>query len=348
MTQKGKGSLGNFFEDFVLGQERPCPTPRVVTSAETAWHIATTNDRTPRFCGAEGRVHPLIVFHIVIGQTVRPVSLNSPANLGYAGMIWRTPVFHGDEITTTIQITGLKENSRKDTGNVYVRTVGRNQRDEVVLEYTRWVMVRKRDPLKGTRYLEEPVVPDLPASVAIDQLPTWSGPLPDPVRTGGQWFFEDYEIGERIFHHDGTTVNHSDHMQYTRLWQNSAKVHFDAILTDGNPLVYGGFSIATAYAQAFNGFENRSGIVAMNSGAHANPCRAGTTIYSFSEVLEKHDLGDSPAGALRLRLFAVKDTNPADEPGLQPKLEDDQGRERYDSRILLDLDYFELMPKREA
>ena len=348
MAKQGKGSLGNFFEDFEIGQERPCPTPRVVTSAETAWHIATTNDRTPRFCSAEGRVHPLIVFHIVIGQTVRPVSLNSPANLGYAGMIWRTPVFHGDEITTTIRITGLKENSRKDTGNVYVRTVGRNQRDEIVLEYTRWVMVRKRDTSKATRYLDEPVVPDLPASVAVDQLPAWSGALPDPVKTGGSWFFEDYEVGERVFHHDGTTVNHSDHMQYTRLWQNSAKVHFDEILTDGNPLVYGGFSIATAYSQAFNGFENRGGIVAMNSGAHANPCRAGTTIYSFSEVLEKHDLGDAPTGALRLRLCAVKDTNPANEPGLQPKVKDESGRERYDSRILLDLDYFELMPKRGA
>lgn len=346
MGQKGKGSLGNFFEDFTIGQELPCPVPRVVGAAETAWHIATTNDRTPRFCNAEGRIHPLIVFHVVIGQTVRQVSLNSPANLGYAGMIWRTPVFNGDEISTTIEITGLKENSRRDTGNVYVKTTGRNQRGEVVLEYTRWVMVRKRDTETATRYLDEPVVPELPKSVPIDQLPPWTGPLPDPARTGGGFFFEDYEVGERIFHHDGSTVNQSDHMQYTRLWQNSAKVHFDEILTEGKPLVYGGFVIATAYAQAFNGLENRSGIVAMNSGAHANPTRTGTTIYSFSEVLEKHGLGDAPAGALRLRLVAVKDTNPANEPDLKIKVRDDQGRERYDSRVLLDLDYFELMPKR--
>lgn len=348
MNAKGKGSLGNFFEDFTVGQELPCPIPRVVGAAETAWHIATTNDRTPRFCDAEGRIHPLIVFHVVIGQTVRQVSLNSPANLGYAGMIWRTPVFNGDEITTTIKITGLKENSRRDTGNVYVATTGRNQRGEVVLEYTRWVMVRKRDTATATRYLDEPVVPELPASVAIDQLPRWTGTLPNPIRTGGVHFFEDYEVGERILHHDGTTVNHSDHMQYTRLWQNSAKVHFDAILTDGDPLVYGGFVIATAYAQAFNGLENRSGIVAVNAGTHANPCRAGTTIYSFSEVLEKHDLGESPAGALRLRLVAVKDLNPAEQPGFAIKLKDSEGRERYDPRVLLDLDLFELMPKRGA
>ncbi|MFN8601122.1 MAG: hypothetical protein U0842_11675 [Candidatus Binatia bacterium] len=54
MSSQSKGSLGNFFEDFEVGSELVCPTPRVLTSAETAWHIATTNDRTPRFCGAEG------------------------------------------------------------------------------------------------------------------------------------------------------------------------------------------------------------------------------------------------------------------------------------------------------
>src|SRR5262249_8964106 len=189
------------------------------------------------------------------------VSLNSPANLGYAGMRWRTPVFHGDEITTTIEITGLKENSRGDTGNVYVATTGRNQRGEVVLEYTRWVMVRKRDPKRPTRYLDAPVVPELPKQVRVEELPEFPGPLPTTTQTGGAYFFEDYAPGERIYNYEGVTVNHSDHMSYTRLWQNTAKVHFDAIRTQGKVLVYGGFAIAVAYAQAQNGLENRSGVV---------------------------------------------------------------------------------------
>ena len=164
MSQE-KGGLGNFFEDFELGRELICATPRVITSAETAMHIATTNDRSARFCNAEGRVNPVIVFHVVIGQTVRLVSLNSPANLGYAGMIWKTPVFHGDEISTRIKIVGLKENSNGKTGIAYVETTGRNQRGEIVLQYTRWVMVRKRDVDTPTPYLEAPVVPELPSQV---------------------------------------------------------------------------------------------------------------------------------------------------------------------------------------
>jgi 2-methylfumaryl-CoA hydratase len=340
---QGKGSIGNFFEDFEVGRESVCATPRVLTSAETAWHIATTNDRTPRFCNAEGRVHPLIVFHTVIAQTVRDVSLNARANLGYAGMVWRAPVFHGDEITTGIRVVGLKENSNKETGNVWVETTGRNQRGETVLEYTRWVMVRKRDSSKATPYLEAAVVPRLPAQVSVADLPKFSGPLPTTVQTGGRWFFEDYVVGERVFHHDGMTVNHSDHMSYTRLFQNSAKVHFDALRTEGNPLVYGGFPLSVAYAQAFNGFENRSGIVAMNSGAHANPCYAGTTIYSFSEVLEAHPTDDARVGALRLRLVGVKDLDPAEKPDFSIRTEDGK---RYDPRVLLDMDLWELVPRR--
>jgi 2-methylfumaryl-CoA hydratase len=346
MSKQGKGSVGNFFEDFEIGSELVCPTPRVLAAAETAWNIATTNDRTPRFCGAEGRVHPLLVFHLVIAQTVRQVSLNARANLGYAGMIWRKPVFHGDEITTSIRIVGLKENSNKQTGNVYVATTGRNQRGETVLEYTRWVMVRKRDEAKATRYLDEPVTPKLPKQVALEELPPFPGALPTSAQTGGAYFFEDYAAGERIYHHDGMTVNHSDHMSYTRLFQNSAKVHFDALRTDGKPLVFGGFPMSIAYAQAFNGLENRSGIVAMNSGAHANPCYAGTTIYSYSEVLETHALGNAPAGALRLRLVAVKDGDPSEEPDFRMRVSDGKGGERYNPRVLLDMDYFELMPKR--
>lgn len=346
MSEQGKGGLGNFFEDFEVGQEMVCPTPRVLTAAETAWHIATTNDRTPRFCGAEGRVHPLVVFHLVIAQTVRQVSLNARANLGYAGMVWRTSVFHGDEITTSIRIVGLKENSNQETGNVYVATTGRNQRDEVVLEYTRWVMVRKRDASRATSYLESPVVPKLPAQVAVGELPSFPGPLPATRETGGRYFFEDYVAGERIHHHEGMTVNQSDHMSYTRLFQNTAKVHLDVLRTDGKPLVYGGLPLSVAYAQAFNGLENRSGLVAMNSGAHANPCHAGTTIYSYSEILEAHAFDDKPYGALRLRLVAVRDGDPAEEPGFAIRVDDGRGGKRYNPRLLLDMDYWELVPRR--
>jgi 2-methylfumaryl-CoA hydratase len=209
-------------------------------------------------------------------------------------------------------------------------------------------MVRKRDATRATRYLDAPVIPNLPAQVEVADLPEFPGPLPTTRETGGRFFFEDYVPGERIYPREGMTVDHADHASYTRLFQNSAKVHFDVLLTGGERLVMGGFPMSVAYAQAFNGLENRSGIVAMNGGTHANPCYAGMTIYSYSEVLETHPLGDRPYGALRLRLVVVKNGDPADDPSFTPRVKDESGREVYDSRVLLDMDYFELMPKRGA
>ncbi|TVR05155.1 MAG: MaoC family dehydratase [Deltaproteobacteria bacterium] len=346
-----KGWTGNFFEDFELGRRRRCAVPRRLTDGDVSAYIALTGDRTPGYCGGEPRVHPLITFHLVLGQTVRSISLNARANLGYADMRWGVPVVVGDTIRTEIEVVGLKENSSGTTGIAWVRTEALNQRDETVLSYTRWVMVKKRGS-EATRWLEEPVVPTLPKAVAPESLSLASvEAMPSPEVSGAEWAFEDYEEGERIWHHDGMTVNPSDHMAFTRLFQNTAKVHFDALLTEGRPLVYGGVPVSVAYAQALNGLDNRVGIVGLNGGAHANPVHAGDTLYSFTEVVGKARTADPRVGALRLRMFAVKNEDPLaiERGGGFHPLEDDPrkpGRQRHRSSVVLDLDFWELMPTR--
>lgn len=346
-----KGWTGNYFEDFSVGQRMDCPVPRTLTAGDVAAYIALTGDRTPRFCGPEGWVHPLITFHLVLGQTVRQISLNARANLGYADMRWGVPVRVGDTVRTTIEIVGLKENSNGRTGIAWVRTEARNQSEQLVLSYTRWVMVKKRAEA-ATPWLDAPVVPTLPRSVSAGAL-SLAGvdAMPAPAETGAAWAFEDYAVGERIFHHDGMTINPSDHMAFTRLFQNSAKVHFDALLTEGKPLVYGGMPVSVAYAQAFNGLENRFGLVAINGGAHANPVHAGDTLYSLTEVVEVAPTDNPAVGALRLRLLAVKNEDPVAleaAGGFQP-MEDDPrkpGRLRHRASVVLDLDFWELVPTR--
>ena len=337
-----KGSVQNFFEDFEIGQTFNCPTPRVLTNADRVAYIAFTGDRTPRFCDAKGLIHPLIVFHTVLGQTVRQISLNAQANLGYAEVLWGNAVSIGDEIRTKAQIVGLKENSNQSTGIVYVKTTALNQWGEVVLEYYRWVMVKKNRE-DATAFLRAPVVPKLATSVTAGKLPKHS---PDPFcmkTTGGRFLFEDYETGERIFHIDGTTINASDHMSFTRLYQNTAKVHFDGILTCGKPLVYGGLPISLGYAQSFNGLENRLGIVAVNGGAHANPVHSGDTLYSFTDVLEKVEFSERH-GALRLRLIVVKNEQPEQVKNFQIKGSEER-KEVYNSNVILDFDYWEPLAK---
>ena len=82
---------------------------------------------------------------MVFGKTTPDISLNAIANLGYASCRFLKPVYPGDTLASTSEVIGLKENSNRETGTVYVRSTGRNQNGDVVLEYVRWVMVRKRD-----------------------------------------------------------------------------------------------------------------------------------------------------------------------------------------------------------
>ena len=73
-------------------------------------------------------IDDLLVFHIVFGKTVPDISLNAVANLGYADCRFLAPVYPGDTLSAVSEVIGLKENSNRKTGIVYVRSSGVNQR----------------------------------------------------------------------------------------------------------------------------------------------------------------------------------------------------------------------------
>lgn len=348
-----KTNPGNFFEDFRLGQEIVHATPRTVTEGDVALYTSLYGSRfaltssTP-FAQALGLerapVDSLLVFHIVFGKTVPDISLNAIANLGYAGGRFGAIVYPGDTLATTSTIIGLRQNRDGKTGVVYVHSVGVNQRNEVVLEYTRWVMVRKRD-LDAPA--PEAVVPALPESVAVTDLTVPYQLQPgqyDLARAGSWYVWEDYQVGEKIDHVDGVTIEEAEHMQATRLYQNTARVHFNQHVEKegrfGRRIVYGGHIISLARALSFNGLANALSIAAINSGRHTNPSFAGDTIYAWSEILDKMEIpGRADIGALRVRTVAAKDRSCHDFP-----YQNADGT--YDPAVVLDFDYTVLMPRR--
>ncbi|PKR49710.1 MaoC family dehydratase [Thalassospira marina] len=350
---KSKNNPGNYFEDFVLGQELRHATPRTITSGDVALYTALYGPRFAVQSSAEfarnigfhdAPIDDLLVFHMVFGKTVPDVSLNAVANLGYAGGVFGVPVYAGDTISTVSRVIGLKENSNGKTGVVYVNSVGRNQHGEMVVDYNRWVMVNKHS-LDAPA--PETTVPDLPSAVdpASFKIPVGldlSGY--DCALAGSAHFWDDYAIGEKIDHVDGMTLEEAEHQMATRLYQNTAKVHFDQVSANqgrfGKRLIYGGHVMSLARALAFNGLGNAFRILAINAGSHANPAFAGNTVFAWSEVIDKFDLpGRSDVGAMRVRLVAVRDRAAADFP-----LRDDAGK--YDSAVLLDFDHTVLIPKR--
>ena len=347
-----KTTSGNFFEDFRLGQTIRHATPRTVTAGDVALYNALFGPRfapqsSEPFAYAIGYlaspVDDLLVFHIVFGKTVADISLNAVANLGYADCRFLRAVYPGDTLTAVSEVIGLKENSSRKTGVVYVRSSGFKQDGTKVLEYVRWVMVRKRDEAAPA---PADLVPDLPKTVEPDALGEACTTVVvrhyDFALAGSPHRFGDYQAGEKIDHMDGMTVEEAEHQMATRLYQNTARVHFNQFTQSkdrfGRRLIYGGYVISLARALSFNGLANAFHITAINGGRHVAPLFAGSTVFAWSEVLAKAELPRRPdVGALRLRTVATKDQPCADFPLKQ------DGADH--PAVILHLDYWVLMPR---
>jgi len=339
---------GNFFEDFKLNQVFHHGVPRTITESDATLYLALTGSRFALHCAetvaqACGfNTTPLdnfLVFHIAFGKTVNDISLNAIANLGYAEVKFERASFAGDTLSVSSEVIGLKENSNGKSGIVYVRSTAKNQFDQIVVSWIRWVMVAKRlqesDSTKA--------IPDYINCLTSDSLS-----LPDELHfeewpdhlSDNQRRFADFKVGDKIFHRDGLTINDSDHSLATRLYQNNARVHFDQHMMDSRPtpkrLVYGGHIISICRALSYNGLGNGLWLCGINGGSHANPSYAGDTIYCQSEVLALEDIeGRNDIGLARIRLFGMKNDTP---DSMEFLYRDNNGSNQYHPNLVLDLD----------
>ncbi|MFM1956132.1 MAG: hypothetical protein RIR20_952 [Pseudomonadota bacterium] len=349
-----KSPRGNFFEDFKIGQVFQHATPRTVSDGDSALYIALTGARqvlhsaqpVAHAMGYQNRtIDDLLAFHIALGKTVPDISINAIANLGYAQVQFVRPIYAGDTISAKSTVVGLKQNSDGKSGIVYVQCEALNQDHQVVISWIRWVMVRKSNldtPAPETVIPELSKVVDakhlnIPSNVEYDGF--------DTSITGSSFVWDDYEIGEVINHPSGMTVDESDHTLATKLYQNPARLHFDASKsTYGKRLVFGGHVMSVCRALSYEGLENALSIAAINGGAHCNPTFGGDTLYAHSEVLDRWEIpGRTDVGALRLRLIGVKE-----KPlrFLSDAASTINGKQSYNPNVVLDLDYTVLMPRR--
>ncbi len=351
MTQ----SNGNFFEDFSLGQTLIHGVPRTITAGDAALYLGLTGSRYALHCAETVAtsvgfktmpLDNLLVFHIAFGKTVNDISLNAVANLGYAEVFFETPCYSGDTLSVTSDVIGLKENSNGKTGVVYVHSIAKNQQQETVVSWKRWVMVHKRTDAK----LSQATLPSLEPQVDFEQQK-----LPDSVNfnewqvhySDSQAKFSELNEGEKIFHRDGITINDSDHSIATRLYQNNARVHFDQFMMNDTPhgkrLVYGGHIISLCRALSYNGLANAVWLSAINAGTHCNPSFAGDTIFCQSEIISKQTIeGRDDLGLVRIRMLGLKNNTP-DKIG--ELYQQENSRTRYHANVVLDLDYTAMVIK---
>jgi 2-methylfumaryl-CoA hydratase len=345
-----KSTEGNRFEDFAIGRTIRHAAPRTLTAGDAALYTALTGNRFAvnqsaifaRDIGyAQIPLDDLLVFHMVFGMTVADISLNAVANLGYAGCRFLMPVAAGDTLRAESEVIGLKEHSNGQTGTVYVRSRGFNQHDAPVLDYVRWVMVRKGGGERGAAA----VVPSLAETVAPADLGDSCPPIDrkrwDFAASGSGYRFDDYRIDEKIDHVDGVTVEEAEHMTAARLYHNMARVHYNALEEKsgrfGRRIVYGGHVMSLARALSFNGLQNCFHISAINGGRHAAPLFAGQTVYAWSFIKDKARLsGRNDVGALRIVTRAMRDQRGEDFPV--------EAAEEGKPGVVLELDYWALIP----
>ena len=342
-----KNFKSRYFEDYKLNEEINHSVPRTITDGDVAIYLSTTGSRFPLNYSAEFSktlglkkipIDDILLFHMVFGRTVPDLSLNAIANLGYAGVKFHKPAFVGDTLNASSKIIGLKENSNGKTGTVYVESVGKNQNDEIVLTYYRWLMMRKRN--EGMIKSFQNTIPDLPDKVKTKDfnlienfdVDKWSSSV-----SGSSFYFNDYSEEEEIHHLDGQTIEEAEHQIATRLYQNNARVHFNQHIEKsgrfGKRIIYGGYIISLARAISCNGLANTFKLAAIHSGKHSAPTFAGDTIYAWSKILEKEIIHKN-VGAMMIRTLASKNDSKMNFPD----------KKNLTDNIVLDLEYSVLIP----
>ena len=145
---------GRFFDEWQIGQRIEHEIRRTVTETDNLLFTTMTHNPQPLHLDAEAAgasefgqilVNGTFTFALMVGLSVGDTTLGTlVANLGYDALTMPKPVFIGDTMRATSEVTGLRESkSRPDAGIVTFTHELLNQRDEVVCRCTRSALLEK-------------------------------------------------------------------------------------------------------------------------------------------------------------------------------------------------------------
>jgi len=143
-------SMGRSYDELEIGAVYRSRFGRTVLDADNVWFTLLTLNTNPihfdaAYAAETEWKQPLVdstfTLALVTGLSVIDVS-EQAVNLGWREVTLPAPVFVGDTIRAETEVVSKRESaSRPGKGIVTVRTRGLNQRDEVVIEFERTVMV---------------------------------------------------------------------------------------------------------------------------------------------------------------------------------------------------------------
>ena len=146
---------GLYFEEFEIGAIIEHQTRRTITETDNVLFCAMTLNLAPLHLDEEyaqgtifGQrlVNSIFTLGLVTGISMQDTTQGTTlGNLGFQDTTFPKPVFHGDTIHVRTEIVDKRESkSRNDSGIVFFRHYGLNQRDEVICDCRRAGLMLKR------------------------------------------------------------------------------------------------------------------------------------------------------------------------------------------------------------
>lgn len=309
---------GRFLEEFEPGTTFHHPRGLTIYPAFAQEFAATFMQANPLYLNEPyARAHgfaglpvsPLMALNAALSLGVQNDSEQAIAHLGYYDVVFPRPVYAGDTLRSETTVLSRRVRGPGKPGIVRVRTLARNQQDEMVVRYERAILIPADDE---SGLAEGTAVADIPAPPLALDLPIT--PQPVPALTGAGTYFEDYGVGEIVVHGNGRTVT-DEHMAWTYRLGNTHPLHYDRVYSSarsgpmsGEPIVYGG--LVFAWLEGLAGRDTSENALwdwGYTEGYHTQPVFSGDTLFAISRVLGKADGPDElRAGIVTLQLIGMK------------------------------------------
>ncbi len=314
---------GRVLEDFTEGAVFWHPRGITIYPAFAVEFATTFMEANPLYLNREYAiahgyrdlvVSPLMVMNIALSLGVQNDSEKAMANLGYYNMHFLRPVYPGDTLRGATKVTARKLRGN-DPGIVSIRTLALNQKNEVVIQYDRKIMVKPAGAASAALPPAGEAFPDSD-TLAMD-CPVNGGKYPHRL-TGTATYFEDFAEGDVVVHKNGRTVT-DEHMPWTYRVMNTHPLHFDKLYSQGlsgamsgEPIAYGGLLFAWLCGLASrDASENALCDLGYTEGYHTQPSVSGDTLTAVSRVLKKEA---GPAGLkasiVTFQLIGLKNMRP--------------------------------------
>jgi len=146
--------MGRFYDDFAVGETYRHWPGRTITAADNTWFTLLTMNQHPIHFDEEyakrsefGKplVNSTLTLAVVVGMSVRDVSQNAVANLGWTDIAMPAPVFNGDTLYAESTVLEKRESkSRPAQGIVTVATRAWKQDGTTVMTFKRSILISKR------------------------------------------------------------------------------------------------------------------------------------------------------------------------------------------------------------